>query len=70
MERNMKTMNRGKIKKTISILAGLLALAVGAVAQSPKDTKSAPQHQPVKLLGVPGTIPGRMWRPPSRRKCR
>src|SRR5258708_5588212 len=57
MERNMKTMNRGKIKKTISILAGLLALTVGAVSQSPKDTKSAPQHQPVKLLGVPGTIP-------------
>lgn len=57
MERNTKTTNRGKIKKTISIFAGLLALAIGAAAQSPKAAKPVSQRQLVRLLAVPGTIP-------------
>lgn len=50
-------MNRGRIKKTISILAALLALAIGAPAQSPKEAKPVSEQHPVRLLAVPGTIP-------------
>jgi protein-disulfide isomerase len=57
MKRNTKTMNKGKIKKSISIFAGLLALAVGAAAQSPKDSKPASREKPVNAIAVPSNIP-------------
>jgi len=53
----MKTMNRGKIKKATSILVGLLALAVGAAAQIPNDSRPASRQKPMKALSVPGNIP-------------